>query len=270
MTDKCSGVPLHEQISSWIKEQIEKGLFGLDEKLPSESELTEKFDVSRVTVRRALKTLEQEQFIYRCQGLGSFVKDNRSRQSFVDLTDFNEDMKKAGMQAASVVVNKQIIDVPEHIASILRVEGQKQVMQLDRLRLGNGEPIAFDITWIPLFYAQLIDGHDLSERTIYDILENEYSIPIERGCYRIEADNATKYLGKHLKIQEGEALLLIDRLTFTVGSKPVYYQQRYNRTDKLVYELNVERHNGLNTGSGSVSAHDFMQMQPREAERRIS
>ncbi len=270
MADKSAGSPLHEQISSWIKEQIEKGRFGLDEKLPSESELTEKFNVSRVTVRRALKTLEQEQFIYRCQGLGSFVKDNRSRQSFVDLTDFNEDMNKAGLEASSVVVNKQIIDVPEHIASILKVEGQKQVMQLDRLRLGNGEAIAFDITWIPLFYAQLIDGHDLSERTIYDILENDYSIPVERGCYRIEADNASEYLAKHLDVEEGEALLLIDRLTFTVGSKPVYYQQRYNRTDKLVYELTVERHTGLNTRSGNVPVHEFMQMQPREADRSIS
>src|SRR5699024_8009994 len=97
-------IPRHEQISNRIRKQIESGSYKVDEKLPSENDLSEKFGVSRVTVRRALQTLESEQLIYRCQGLGSFVKDNRSHQSLVRLADFVEDMKRAGMEASSRVI----------------------------------------------------------------------------------------------------------------------------------------------------------------------
>src|SRR6056297_1996333 len=97
------GVPRHSQISQWLRSQIEEGVFEPEEKLPSENELAKKFDVSRVTIRRALQSLESDEVIYRCQGLGSFVSDDRKKHSLVKLTDFNEDMKKAGLEASSIV-----------------------------------------------------------------------------------------------------------------------------------------------------------------------
>src|SRR5699024_12339837 len=98
------GVPRHEQISNWVRQQIESGSYRIDEKLPSENEFAEKFGVSRVTVRRALQTLENERRIYRRQGLGSVVKDNCPQQSIVRLNDFVEDIKRAGIEAASSVI----------------------------------------------------------------------------------------------------------------------------------------------------------------------
>src|SRR5690606_11578119 len=71
-----NGKPLHAQISDWLLSQIDLGKLKPDQKLPSENELASKFDVSRVTVRRALQTLEGDSIIYRCQGLGSFVSDH--------------------------------------------------------------------------------------------------------------------------------------------------------------------------------------------------
>lgn len=235
------GVPRHTQISDWLRDQIEQGDFETDEKLPSENELCNRFDVSRVTVRKALQTLENEQLIYRSQGLGSFVSDRRSHQSLVRLTDFVEDMRRAGMEASSSVIQFTPVNIPEAIAPRLNVEIDSSVMRLDRLRMGDEQPIAFDVTWLPMFYGQLIESFDLEEETIYGILEREYDIPVEKGYYRIEAQNADKYLSKHLNVYKGTALLLIDRLSLTVGEKPVYYQQRYYRSDRIIYELMAER-----------------------------
>lgn len=260
------GIPRHEQISNWIRKQIESGNYKVDEKLPSENEFTEKFDVSRVTVRRALQTLENEQLIYRCQGLGSFVKDNRSHQSFIRLTDFVEDMKRAGMEASSEVINMETTSVPERITSALKIESNKTVIRLDRLRLGGGQPIAFDVTWLPMFYGQLIEGYDLTEKTIYGILEEDFDIPVEKGCYRIEAENADNYLAENLQISEGDALLLIDRLSLTVGNKPIYYQQRYYRTDRIVYQLMVERKPGAQTSNGNMPLREFLPIFNKKTE----
>lgn len=252
------GIPRHEQISNWLRNKIDSGEFKVNQKLPSENEFSEKFDVSRVTVRRALQTLENEQLIYRCQGLGSFVNDHRSHQSFVRLTDFVEDMKRAGMKASSQVVSMKTTSVPEPITSILKIEPGKTVIRLDRLRLGDGQPIAFDITWLPMFYGQLIEGYDLTEHTIYDILEKDFDIPVEKGCYHIEAENADDYLAEHLQVNHGDALLLIDRLSLTTGDKPIYYQKRYYRTDRVVYGLMVQREPGSVTEKGNMPLREFI------------
>lgn len=234
------GTPRHKQISQWLRQKIEEGVFEIDDKLPSENELCKKFDVSRVTVRKALQTLENENLIYRSQGLGSFVCDDRPRQSLIRLTDFVEDMRRAGMEASSEVIQFKTVETTEQIASILNIDTET-VLRLDRLRMGDGQPIAFDITWLPMFYGQLIEGYELEDETIYKILERDYDIPVEKGYYRIEAENADGYLADHLEIKRGAALLLIDRLSLTLGDKPIYYQKRYYRSDRFVYEIMAER-----------------------------
>jgi len=252
-----SGRPRHEQISDWLREQIDEGAYAVDEKLPSEKELGEKFEVSRVTVRRALQTLENEDYIYRRQGLGSFVKERRASQGLVRLTDFAQDMAQAGLEATSSVEHYAAETPPPDVAVHLGMDGET-VMRLDRLRLGDGTPVAFDRTWLPMFYAQLLEGHDLERETIYGILETEYDIPILRGRYRITAQNAAASIAASLDVPDREALLLIERLSLTQGEKEVYFQRRYYRSDRVAYELELARTPGRRrTGEHGMPLHDF-------------
>lgn len=251
------GKSRHSQISQWLKDQIVAGAYKINEKLPSENELAEKFGVSRVTVRRALQTLEGEEVIYRCQGLGSFVSDPRTRHSLVRLTDFTEDMVRFGLKAESEVISFKPVIVPDPVAERLMCKSGSKVSRIDRLRLGDGDPVAFDVTWMPLFYSQLLDDYDLKEKTIYKILEEEYQIPIVRGCYQIQAENADKYIAAHLQIDMGSAVLLINRLSYTVKEKPVYYQNRYYRSDKVFYELLMERKNVESDSAGDLPLREL-------------
>ncbi|HMB93381.1 MAG TPA: GntR family transcriptional regulator [Rhodothermales bacterium] len=235
------GRPRHEQISDLLREQIQQGHFQPNEQLPSESQLGEQFDVSRITVRRALQTLEHTGFIYRRQGLGSFVSETQVRQGLVRLTDFVEDMQQAGLEASSQVLHFDQESASPEVARALDLEEGKVVARLDRLRLGNEEPIAFDQTWLPVFYAQLLDGRDLTRQTIYHILKSEYDIPILRGRFRIEAVNAGAEIAELLNVPQRRALLLIERISFTTGDRRVYFQRRYYRSDRVAYELELER-----------------------------
>lgn len=252
------GIPRHSQISQWLRKKIEEGDFKADEKLPSENELAKKFEVSRVTIRRALQSLESEEIIYRCQGLGSFVKDDRTPHNLVRLTDFNEDMSKAGLNASSEVRDFMTVDAPDWLAEILDIEKGTKVIQIDRLRLGDGEPIAFDRTWMPILYGQLLDRNNLDKTTIYRQLEENYDIPIVRGSYRMSAENADKELAKELKIPEQSPLLLIDRISFTIGGKAVYYQKRYYRSDKVIYEMTLERDQNNLSGESEMPLKEFV------------
>lgn len=235
------GIPRHTQISHWLRTEIEEGNYKPDDKLPSENELASKFGVSRVTVRRALQSLESASIIYRCQGLGSFVSEDRAAHNLIKLTDFNEDMSNAGLNPSSVVRKFQTVSVPPWLAEQLQIDESSKVLQIDRLRLGDGEPIAYDTTWLPIRYGQLLNEKDLAKSTIYDILEKQYDIPILKGSYRMSAVVANKDLSKELHIEVDTPLFLIDRLTFTIGGKPLYYQKRYYRNDKVIYEMTLER-----------------------------
>ena len=236
-----SGRPRHEQLSDWLRARIEDGTYEVDDQLPSEHQMTEQFGVSRITVRRALQTLENEGLIYRRQGLGSFVRDQRTQQGLVRLTDFAQDMAQAGLEASSEVLHHEQETADPRVAEALELEEGTTVVRLDRLRLGDDTPVAFDRTWLPVFYAQLLEGHDLTQETIYRILERDYEIPVLRGRYRIKAVNAPGPIAEALQVDSGCALLLIERLSYTQGNKPIYVQHRYYRSDRVAYELQLER-----------------------------
>lgn len=249
--------PRHEQIADWIRGRIGDGNYSTDDKLPSESELSKKFEVSRVTVRRALQTLESEQRIYRCQGLGSFVKGQKTLQNSLHMSDFMEDMRQNGMEAESVVLRNTIEPANQAVANRLSVPEGTKVFRLDRLRLGNGKPVALDYTWLPAFYGQLIVDYDLQKRTIFNILEQEYDIQITSGCYYLHAENAGEYLAEHLDVPAGFALFRMDRVSSTIEQKPVYYQQRYYRNDRIMYRLKVERNKEESSDAEEMPLREF-------------
>src|SRR5699024_12433107 len=113
------------------------------------------------------------------------------------------------------------------VAQALEAEFGNTDIPLDLRQLRNNKPMTFDVACTPAFDRQLTDDDDLSTKTIYGILEEEFDIPVKKGSYRIEAANAHDYLAENLEVSKGTALLLIDRLSLTIGEKPIYYQKRY-------------------------------------------
>ena len=255
------GLPLHEQISSWLRGEIDLGHLVADAQLPSEHELTERFGVSRVTVRRALQTLEADGLIYRRQGLGSFVCDRRVPSGLVRLTDFAQDVGRAGLVARSTVLHRATEPCPPEVAERLGVEPGRSVLRLDRLRLGDDHPLAMDRTWLTPFYAQLLEAHDLTEETIYRVLEREYGIPVLSGRYRITASSADAAVAGALGIRPGAPVLVIERTSRTVGEHPVYFQRRFYRSDRMAYELELSRDSSISGvaegDGGAMPLRDF-------------
>jgi len=130
------------------------------------------------------------------------------------------------------------------VAPHLKLTPQTTVLRLDRLRLGDGEPIAMDRTWLPMTYATLLEPHDLESDTIFSILEREYGICVCRGRFRIESVNAPNDVAQFIDVPWGRALLLIERTSFTEGDRPIYHQQRWYRSDRVAYEIELRRRDG--------------------------
>lgn len=252
-----AGAPRHEQLSDWLRDRIRAGEYATHDQLPSEAELGELSGVSRITVRRALGTLENEGRIYRRQGIGSFVAPPPLPQGLVRLTDFAQDMERAGLSASSRVLHRAPEAAPPAVADALGLEAGVPTVRLDRLRFGDGAPVALDRTWLPPFYAQFLDGHDLTTETIYRVLERDYGIPVVRGRYRIEAAVASVQEAAALGVPDGAPLLLVERVSFTASDKPIYYQRRVYRADRVAFDLELARDEAAPPDGSGMPLREF-------------
>lgn len=239
MTD--NSIPRHQQIADQLREEIADEHFEPGDKLPSEKRLCEYFDVSRITVRQALTALENEGLIFKKQGIGAFVSKEKPLQTLVHLTDFAEDMRRAGFTTSSELIRFEKTEPVMDVNLTLALPPDHPLIRIDRVRMADGKPVAFDITWMPPSYGQLLMDEDLKTKTIYEILEDQYSIPILAGMYKFTACPADAYVAQHLNVNVNTALLRIDRCSKTTGGKKVYFQRRYNNPRHISYDIELVR-----------------------------
>jgi len=235
-------LPLYYQIKQLLRAEIERGTYQPGDRLPSEAELVQRYEVSRITVHQAMTELESEGIVDRRTGKGTYVAERPIEQDLIRLTDFVEDMKLAGLSPSSRVLSVVHEKAETEVAEALHLSAGEDVIRIDRLRLANEQPIAYDTTWLPLRFGLLISEADLAHETIYDVLETRYTIPIEHGTFHITAAAATSEQAQFLHIASGTGLLLIQRLSYTTGDVPVSVQNRYYRTDRVSYRVTLRRH----------------------------
>ena len=173
----------------------------------------------------------------------------RTMTELIRLTDFVEDMQQAGQHPSSRVLAFVHEPAGPAIAKALRIASGTEVVRVDRLRLAEGRPMAYDTTWLPLRYGDLLVGMDLTQETIYHILEMRYAIPVLSGAFYITAAEATAPQAGHLEVAPGSALLVIQRISYTTGDVPVYIQERYYRPDRVQYRVMLRRQNDEAGGS---------------------
>lgn len=235
-------VPLYHQLKQVLRDEIERGNYQPGERLPSEPELIRQYEISRITVRQALDELEAEGLIVRRHGKGTYVAERRIEHQLVRLTDFMEDMQQAGQNPSSRVLAFVHEPAGPAVAKALHLKEEMEVVRVDRLRLADGRPMAFDTTWLPLRFGALLAGMNLAQETIYHILETRYAIPVVSGAFSITAATATDQQADLLDMPAGAALLLIQRISYTTGDEAVYVQDRYYRPDRVQYRIMLRRH----------------------------
>jgi GntR family transcriptional regulator len=245
-------IPLYYQLKQLLHNDIERGVYCAGDKLPSETEMIQRYGVSRITVRQALSELENEGVVVRRHGRGSYVAERNIEQDLVRLTDFVEDMELAGLAPSSQVLSFKREGASVAIAEAVGVAVGDEVIRVDRLRQADERPIAYDITWLPLRFGLLLSEAELGQDTIYHILETRYQIPIEGGVFHITASVASAEQAHLLHVAPGTGLLLIRRVSYTTGNVPLYVQDRYYRTDRVSYRVTLRRHGDAQNGSTSL------------------
>lgn len=242
VTRSGDGVPpLYWQLAARLRLSIADGSYGDGAQLPTEEMLGQEFGVSRITVRTALDRLAAEGLVRRERGRGTFVVAPPIELDLERFTDFAEDMAASGFRPSSRVTHFAEEPAQAEVAAQLGIIPGTPVVRVDRLRLADDQPLAFDRTFLPLRFGRLLDRTALATTTILRQLEADFDIPILSGRYTVEATNAGIDLAAALALAPGAPVLLMHRTSHTIGDERVFYQRRHYRGDRVCFTVDMRR-----------------------------
>ena len=240
MLDKQSPIPIYIQIEEQLKQQIQQGDFSIGTSIPSERELSERFGVSRMTVRQSITKLVNDGLLYREKGRGTFVANPKVEQPLNGLTSFTEDMESRGMRPSSKLIGFEILDPESDVAQELQLNDGDQVYFVERIRFADGKPMAIERTFLPVKRFP-----DLTEESfqgsLYAVIENNQQLKISHATQRMEAGLVKKEDADLLQIQPPAAVLLIERISFLEGELPFEVVRSTYRADRYKFTTDIQR-----------------------------
>lgn len=233
------GGPLYLQLKRWIEGAIARGVIRPGDALPSERDLAQKIDVSRVTVRKAVQELVHDGVLVQRHGSGTFVapQPHRVEQSLGQLTSFAEDMARRGLPVRSVLLDRGTYDPSPEETMALGLAPGERVARIWRLRISDNTPLAIERASIAA--AVLPDPARVGE-SLYSELERTGNRPV-RAIQRIRAANLGEADAKLLEISAGAAALHIERVGYLASGRVVEFTRSVYRGDTydFVAELRV-------------------------------
>lgn len=227
--------PLYLQIKEYILAEIKAERFRPDQRLPSERELSQLFQVGRMTVRQALLELMHEGKIYTRIGKGTFVLAPKIDQQLRSLTGFSQDVRVRGGAPSSQVLEAKVILAPPAAARALHLSSKDQIVLLTRLRLSDGIPLALESAHLPYALFPNLLEHNFAVESLYEVLKNDYGVMLVQAEQTMEAALATHYEIEMLSLRPPAAVLKMERLTYNQDGQPVEYVPSTYRGDRYKF-----------------------------------
>jgi len=200
---------LYEQIATTLQEEIERGTYEPSGKLPSEAELSERFEVSRVTVRLALGKLTDAQVVERKQGKGTFATKRRLQHRLDVLRGFYESMAAQGARARMELLRMEECELPPGLRQTFAVDVSR-CLYLERLHIVDDLPVAVAQTCM-LPEASTIARTEAAAVPSYELLERLPGWRIADAEMTITAVSAAEDIASCLKVAPDAPLLVLRR-----------------------------------------------------------
>ena len=196
----------YREIADELRLQVKAGDFPSGRLLPSEAELSGRYDASRVTVRRALDLLRDEGLLDARQGVGWFVATDPLRQSLGRLGTIERQLSDEGVVSTRRVLDFRFVAAPPRARQVL---GCDSVLRVRRLNLADGEPFALVTVWCPEEYGAVLSRADVERSPFYELLP----VPLGGATQTIGAAAATAEEAVRLAVPEGSPVLRCERVT---------------------------------------------------------
>lgn len=230
---------LFAQVRNALRADILSGSLPPDARLPSESELMARFNVSRITVRQAMAELQANGLVRTVNGKGSFVTQPGRRQAHGPLVGVLEAMRKRGLRAHGRLVSFKLINATRQLSLEMGIEHGTPLGALTVMRYGDGTPFVIGTTWMAAEPAQRLAQLDLTEQDVTVAIELGLGLRMARTRVRVEATLANARLARQLAYSEGAPMLRIRTTSYDYDDHPVTHSDTYCRADMMDYRVTL-------------------------------
>ena len=219
LLQRKSGITLRHQIKDALINDLASLSYGA--KILSEDILSEKFGVSRGTIRQAILELMHQGLLFRIQGKGTFKSGIAVYNSGFNITSLTEQLKRGGFTPGIKNISVSSLIPDENIRSLLMLETKEPVWKISRIRLANNVPISRCVAYLRMDIAPNLEVSDL-EMSLIEMITKKFGLHIiksENNCKAILSD---KPLSKLLEIDVGSPILHVEHIAFGFDGRPVF------------------------------------------------
>lgn len=227
-----SVIPLYHQLKEIIREKIDSGKWTPGDRIPSENELCNEYNISRNTAKKALEDLVQEGLLNRVQGKGTFVSKPKFEQPLTGFYSFSKVLKDRGMNPKDIIINIEEKRANSKVSKRLQMDKDEQVIVLKRIRCADNEPIILESSYMPKRIVPELSREKLENHSLYDYMEQEFGILVTSAKEIFEPVLVREDESKYLEVEEGSPALLLERVAFDSVNNPVEYCHSIVRGDR--------------------------------------
>jgi GntR family transcriptional regulator len=232
--------PLSFSVRDELAWRITSGAIPPGSRLPTEPQLAEDLGVSRATLREALRSLEEDGFVTRRRGAGTFATHRPRLRNNLDVNfGVTEAIRASGMEPGTAETKVEIIPAGAPEAQALDIAVGDPVVTVERVRTADGRRVVFsrDVVAQALVDGDALEG--LDDGSVYDLLESSAHVAIQHGVVTVEPMTADRSLARKLKIPVGSLLLYLRQVDYDRSGDPVLLSHEYHLGD--AFEFSVVR-----------------------------
>ena len=213
--------PMYIKIHNQIKRDVENHVYKVGDRIPAERQLAVKFGVSRMTLRQAIKTLEEEGILERRLGSGTYVASQKVQEKMSGIMSFTEITQANGQIPSSKLISYQIGKPSLSEKERLNLNPDSEVLRMERIRFADETPICYEVVTIPYHLVENLSKDDISTHLYETLIKNGYRIG--RVTEHISAAVANENDARLLNAKKGEALITRRQVTELSNGQPFEY-----------------------------------------------
>lgn len=237
--NKATTLPMHAQLYRILKDRIYAGAYPSNSMMPSEADIQKEFDVSRITVRRAVSDLERDGYVRKKRGSGTIILPQKKYRDSFKFSGYSEDVIASGNHPGSIILACKEVPADIRVSEMLQVEPGETVTYLKRLRLTNGHINGLHETYISHRYSFRIHVEDFDSMTsLYDYYD-KHGITLDSADENISAKMPSPSIRKELYMEENQPVFYRERVTFDKQGGVIEYSQNYYRADNYNYFVHL-------------------------------
>jgi GntR family transcriptional regulator len=235
--------PLYVVVAETIKGRIQSREYGVGERIPPARELEEEFNVSGITIRKAIELLTAEGWVEPRQGYGTVVTNNTNGMMEIAITgNFREWLNSA--TGHSVKLNAKVLEIsqvqpPPRVQELLAVSPSTPVWRMKRVRIFHKRPVSHFLNYWRTDVCGKLPKAEVESRSFIEVFQKESGIKLQRLDQNVKASVADMELSEILEVDYGAPLFYVENDYFADSDNPIVITHMYYRGDSYVYKASI-------------------------------